>query len=409
MEKSAQFIGPETQLTPESLLEELRNYSKGLGTPGHDERIASFSFAAVLEYKKEGPFKDVLDEFVYTRTDIKQPSLAVNILLRAVQKQLLRRDTLDARANPYPEPYERVLPWGVALRSLSERGTPEYNDLLDDLHNRTPQSNIVERYKSLALIIQLMRGQFDRRPNLLDIGCSQNHGLKRLGLRKEVGTLPFRDIEVVGQGGIEDKRRKSRVLNTLLQYSHDIGDSIGVDIKPLDDPKSKEWAYACSFYPSELLDSRRVANYDLLDAAEPTEPRISFYQADFANLSVEHLAETLGQPAVDMASVITLLSQVSQPEKRQRILDNARSTLKPHGLLVVQDFVHVDQKDFTNLQFYKNWFLRPYRYRTCIAEGSDGFQKFYEIMRWDNGRCNKVQLTHHIGRLALADKFELIT
>lgn len=391
--------------------QEISNNSIAITAPGKDEHIASFSSAVRLEYAAGSQFRTLVNETLLSREDIRQPSLAANILLRVFQKQLLRRENKYPQTHPYPGPYTSVLPWRRVIREMTSPQASELAEIAYDLSNRLPQSNIVERYKSFSIILQLMHGVFDRKPNVLDVGCSQNLGLKRLALGSTAfdtwEILPFNPIAVSGVGGIHDKERKSRMLNTLLQYTYGVGDSTGVDIHPINDEDSKEWAKACSFYPQELLDQRLVTNYDLLDYVEPTRANIRFYQANFGSLTRADIRSiNRDKHKFDMVTFSTVLNQVSE-EERESMLDNARKLIKPHGLIVVQDFARLRSERALGLQFYDNWFGRPYRYRTFIADNSDDFQSLHEIMRWDNGRCNKLQLNRSIGRLALAAEFGL--
>ncbi|HSX36814.1 MAG TPA: class I SAM-dependent methyltransferase [Patescibacteria group bacterium] len=389
-----------------------------------DPRINSFSSAVMLEYGATSAFRELLDSSLLARSDVEQPSLQANILLRSIQKQLLRRENKYPKQFPYPEPYESVLAWRKDIRALSVSDTTERAELIHDLSTRYPLSNIVERYKAFSLITQLMRGRFDRRPNIIDVGCSQNLGLKKLALKPMESDKPWQPAvsfgsfgEVVVTGGSKQRNQdRSDTINKLLRYNRAIGNSVGIDIEPIDDPDVKEFARACSFYPSELLPAQptkplvaeldnpppvdQAAEYDFLDSLNPDQPKISFFQGDFTNLDTAELTKKTGVSSADMVTISTVLDQVSQ-EARDSMLATARRLVKPHGLIVVQDFVHALSP--TELEFYDNWFEQPYRYRTLISDGESSFTEFHELFRWYNGRCKRLQLGRAISRLAISE------
>lgn len=217
--------------------------------------------AAVKEMITEDrAFAETINAFIEDRPDI-TPSHQVNIMRHGVQKQLLRK--IHDPKNPYPAAYADPEKWKGALAMIAAPYSAENEEFYFDIRYRTVQSNIAERYKAFALIGSLATARFDEPLSVLDIGCSQNQGLKKLALA-HLGSS-FGSIEVMretknnGDGlKIAADQTLSGLANELLRGNLPIGQSSGIDVMSADDHGNQEWAKACSFYPGELLDANRT-------------------------------------------------------------------------------------------------------------------------------------------------------
>jgi hypothetical protein len=237
-------------------------------------------------------------------------------------------------------------------------------DLLSDVANMNVQSNISERYKSLHAVMQLYGPRYGADISVLDVGCSQNHGLKRLGLG-----VGFTEVDEAGDVGVNAALSKPSVITRGL----------GVDVVPITD-RSKQWARACSFYPSELLDEAKVHLYDKLNAAEL--PTVGFECVD---LLTQDLPEKF---TIIFAS--TFMYQLSATD-RIHMQQKFRSLLAPNGIIVYQDFVEINRTSPTGLHFYDDWHGMPYQYRTVIEDSALWQHELKELYQWENGRCMRVQ------------------
>jgi hypothetical protein len=348
----------------ESLRKELTNQSER--PPGSDRRIGAFSLA-MLSIVKEPKPKSLVDAMTEKRPNVKS-SFAANIILRAFQKQLI--DTPD-----YPQAYDEQEVWRESIHNLlGDEST--YADIRQDLLERNPQSNVVERYKAFKIIMSLFGNRLGDSPRVLDIGCSRNHGLKKLAL-----DFPF---ENVGYEGQQDKI-PNNALGSLIDNA--LGDQtplyygLGTDIIDLGNEATAKWAKSCSFYPSELLDKARVSEYDILD----TQPvsNVEFKLGDFSKTGIPSL------PPEKQFDVITASTVLYQLEEKQREIARKlfRDYLSRNGIIIYQDFAQTDSKRKT-LLFKQNWFNAAYSYETILEFGeNEGYLSGF--LRWDNGRCNK--------------------
>ncbi|HET9174029.1 MAG TPA: class I SAM-dependent methyltransferase [Candidatus Saccharimonadales bacterium] len=368
------------------LLEELHHTEMGRTTS--DPRLAAFAGAVLLEYDRSPFFKQIIDRYAFKRADIEQPSMAENVLFRAIQKQELRRELLDGVRYPYPEPHDSIAVWRRDLQELTAPGSQELPEIEDDLAHRHSKANIVDRYKSFLFLLALGRGRFDRPTNIIDFGCSQNHGLKRLAIPPDATLqFDFSETTLIDRSSGTSDVRASHTFNTLLQYTGGVGDSVGIDLDDMHAPDVREWAKTSTFKPQELLDVQTVAKYEILDSiGNLPNARINFLQRNIVTMDIEDFKEQTGGLSGDLVIMSALLHQLS-PSNRLAVIEKARQLVKPNGLIVIQDFARVNPADKTSLQFYKHWFANPYRFRTLITSKESQFREFSEVIQWFDGRC----------------------
>lgn len=345
-----------------NILAELRQ--QALDPPASDERIAAFSQAVLgMDESTAGDMLTIIEDRRFETA-----SYGANLLLRAVQKQLLRVDP------EYPAAYDDTEVWEKALDDLVADDS-RVAELANDLTHKTTQSNVVERYKAFKLLIELLSPQVGEAPSILDIGCSRNHGLKKLHLN-----LPFGPIRL-GLPGAESRVSGAlvdRLANTLIAAPRAYGLSTGMDLTPLAVPGQAEWGRSCSFYPSELLNAEAVAEYDFLEEAHP--PGAHFKQGDVLLMAADHTK------TYDVVTASTFLYQLS-PAQRLAARTALKNAVSDEGLIIYQDFVR--RTGDQNLSFEDSWFARQYPYRTIVEFPHRSEPVLYEALRWSTGRCKE--------------------
>jgi hypothetical protein len=328
--------------------------------PGGDERIAAFC-RGMLELPSNSPIRQQADAY-------SSPSYGINFTLRALQKQLLRVDA------SYPENFVTTRAWTDAIANL-EAEPERLVEFETDTRTRSVQSNVVERYKAFKLTAILLAERISDSPRMLDVGCSRNHGLKKLK-----ANLPFQPVTL----DVAPESRWSQVfldmlVNTTMRQPTGMGPSVGADIVPYLAGADAEWARSCSFYPSELLYKPAVAEYDYLDTNNFRD--VAFALADFTS---QGFLEPVRTREFDMITASTVLYQFSSVE-RQRAREHFRDLLSDNGVIVYQDFAEPSANG-RDLQFFERWH-EPYNYRTLVEFAGD--ERVYELFRWNNGRCSK--------------------
>ncbi|MDB5185142.1 MAG: hypothetical protein JWN38_950 [Candidatus Saccharibacteria bacterium] len=336
--------------------------SQILQPPGEDRRIAAFCQALLTTLQAPNENAELLD--VIYRISGHSPSYVVNHVLRALQRQLLTYQP------DYPRAFISAAVWLEALHEVVQ--TPaKWRLFKSDLCDRSVQSNVVERYKAIKLAVNLLRPQQGSSLALLDIGCSRNHGLKKLRLN-----LPFTEVTCAVQSfGTMPSIVLDRLLNEALQVPLQLSACLGMDVVPLTLGQDAAWAKSCSFYPSELLQSRAVAEYDYLDSLRLNG--VDFIEADIA-VAVPPIG------TFDVVILSTFLYQL-EPAARHRARQQVAGLLAEDGLIIYQDFSHTNASD-SQLEFEANWFSQLFPYRTIIEFASDP-GRLYELFRWNNGRC----------------------
>jgi hypothetical protein len=337
--------------------------------PAGDIRIAAFC-QAILNLMDHPVLDRLIDELIQWQADI-SPSYAVNLLLRAFQRQLM-----DSDAEPgYPLYYSSEVAWVGALnRLLAEPLRVE--TIKHDLRYRQVQSNVVERYKAFKLVINLLQPRLGNAPRILDVGCSRNHGLKKLMLN-----LPFKPIVC----GVSDNEKLPSTLldalfNGVLLQPTSMRQGVGADVVPIMHDDEAVWAKSCSFYPSELLRHETVTEYDYLDHNAISD--VTFEVGDFANNGI---SANLGDDKFDVITVSTFMYQLSATQ-RMHARTLFKSYLSEQGIIVYQDFVRPDNER-QQLEFETNWFASIFPYRTIVEFANSSSGQLYEIFRWSNGRC----------------------
>lgn len=364
--------------------------------PEGDVRLARFCEAS-LRLINDEPMRPVVEDYlVVNPTD--SPSYSVNKLLRAPQKQMLFNNLeLD-----YPKDgFDQVEPWLRELRRIFNGDEPyDIGTLYLDLFSRPAAANVSERYKSADLIFGIMKDYLPDNPKVWDVGCSLNHGLRRI---KRQAELPFEKFDVNKSLAfnqhfeirLDDPVRAEHLYKKLGQVS--LGPSLGIDIinyyrkvkrdnKTLlvVDSEPQKWAHSCSSYPTEFLDEKRMADFAKL---EENVEGVDFINADFS-LPIKELKEMLPKDKPDVIIFSTVLYQ--SPEKAKSMIRNAEDFLSDNGAILILDFLEVDEEDPHSFTHINSWFSKPYPYRALVKLKQYPNEGYFEVFRWNNGRCKSL-------------------
>lgn len=400
-----------------------RAYSQEARRPtGGDKIIAAYAEAAEQEIHHEfGQFLETAFDF---RDSYKRPieaHHAIQLTLRVLQRQMLKH-----YPNIYPTHFFKPKVWSEKINELISDP-----DIAADIENalsiREVQSNVVERYKSFKLIGHMYRDRVGEQPELLDVGCSLNLGLKKLAVEEG---YPFGDIQVgelENQKLVSDKKL-TQAANALLASRLAIGASMGVDIKFSQGKDAMEWIRACSFYPSELLKPALVMEFN--DLQNEGEGRIGYYGGDFtqanemndlhihysqlkwetehpgyknSHTSLMELVERMHGPHPDEEIFDMVIFSTSMYlmkwHERIRAFKRAKKLAKPAGLIVVQDFAEKRPSGNTRLRFHNDFQYGRMPYRTYIIDPKSSEIDPQHIFSWETGRCQKMQLG--LGKIAV--------
>lgn len=372
--------------------------------PGNDPRIAAFARVALRRVREDHKWSSIVHDFLTERPDL-SPSYRSNLFLRAVQADQI------ANNQNYPKAHENTEVWEHTFDDIGQ-DFERLGQIVVNLHGSNTMSNIAERYKAIKMVLLMMGHRFDD-VSILDIGCSLNHGLKQLVLNKggSFSRYKFGKVEVsIGPDIGEDPSLQipslgyTAMFNRLMNRKRaNIGPSLGVDIMNSEDPVIQEWAISCSFYPSELLDTRRVRNARRLEKKQPKQ--VGFYREDFTDLDHKRFREKSPVSSYDVVVLSTILYQLN-PEERAAMIANAKKYTSPDGLIIIQDFASLKTDPISSmrtLEFDDHWYAHPYKYRTYVIDMQDPDEQLQEIFLWENGRCDRVALG--TGRIAVKNAF----
>ena len=391
---------------------------------GEDPAVTAFLQATVSTLQDRD--RPNLRETVYhtffgpTPRKVERPSYIWNLLLRASQRQALS-PSFDKWKFPEefddPKAWEDLYDWiytpedHSGLDPEQDRLSRQHQKYLDinrasifgfDLY-RDVQSNVPQRYVSVPLLANLHReldGRFGGPLRIIDAGCSQNYGMKKLAS----AASPFSPVNVMNWeeiGGASLYVRNpvlSRFLNDDLMRPLEVEEALGVDVVDPRDEPVKQWVKACSRYPKEFRNRHLDREYDFLDHEMPDA--VDFVRADFTSPELVEQAG-LKQQQYDIGMVATTLYMLSE-EKQAAVFDNLRRLVKPDGLIIRQDFGHMQGR--RKYRIYSNMSPnKPNQYRTVVTDMVEGGEISHEYFIWQSGRCRDLQL----GRKAIEKLTEL--
>lgn len=314
-------------------------------------------------------FEDHIRVMHEAHPDITFP-VAFNLLLRAFQHDRMAHD------ESYPIGYEDKQAWKEGYEGLVGDGIRD--GVLDTDLRQHLLSNKADRYKVVPLFYNLMKERFGDNPSVLDIGCSQLHGGKKLVFRELLGPKhgPFNPLELVinTRNGLKVEKTISKAANLAIHETVSYGPSVGLDIRHADDVVTKQFAKACSFYPDELRYPAKVAEYELLESLDITHETVPFFNIDFSsNADVNQFRKETPLKSYDIIIFSTVLYQVTD-EERTNMIVNAVNMLSDHGIIIIQD---APDKDHT----------KKYKYITNIIDGYNVEKGEQPLLKWATGRC----------------------
>jgi hypothetical protein len=346
--------------------------------------LAYFADAAA-EALAEPYFRQQVLDMLNSRPDM-SPAIVVKTLERAYQADVLRHEPDSG----YPEGFtkERWLELFETVEADMIRGGLVWLTL----QHRNLQSNVAERYKSIKLIAGLIEERFDTPPSHLDVGASVMHGSLKLAYSSDRlmrRGLEFGPIEIMRSMETRGRRdaKISKLANRVLGHTVAFGEMIGLDITDIDDGYTAAWAKSCSFYPDELRDQGRMAEYEALETIDPAHERVKKFVGDFSNSrDFRRLRDISPSDGFDIITFSTVFYQVSK-EERVAMLVNAAQLLSDRGIIIIQDGIDGD-------------FSRPYNYVTSIRDSQSKDQTMdQELLRWRTPRCRQAVLGSGVLRI----------
>lgn len=333
---------------------------EAVNPPGRDKCMSAFYTAlsdlATNDERTQELLRSTLEKRRLT------PQHLTNLIFRVVQYV-----ELFERKNPdYPTRYTEPAQWKDEIQQLLNEDEPLIEEFL---LTKDTVTTIYQRYAGTQATLNLVFPNQNIR--VADFGCGGNYGLP--GISKNI---PFDPI---------DDETPDQKVTQLLKNEAKVKEGLAIDkIDPLD-IEQKKWRIACSFYPRELS---QIANVMILESAVRDIENVRFLEADLLNLKVNHANGTLPQAHFDAVAINTVLYQLSEDE-REKVLDVAERSIKPNGIIIVQDFAEQNIADLSQLKFTRNWFKEPFSYRTFIRKGKNPV--FHEFLQWSDGRCRKVR------------------
>lgn len=358
--------------------------------------LSAFAEAALAAIDTMPFFRQNIEDLVALRHDL-NPSHAIKLLERSYQAVLMQHD------GQYPHAYQATETWHDAFEEIEAEDSHSemvYYRLL----TQSVQSNIAERYKTVKLLASIYRDRFGDAPSHLDVGSSVLHGDIKLVYNRNGNSprVPFGSIRVNealddqalraverGERGPRQHRLASELANIVLRQEVGFGEVMGVDLTNVDDPAIKDWAKSCSFYPDELRDAQKVAEYDELDRLDPDHRRVRFAKIDFSNTGdIKALRDMIGEQTFDIITFSTIFYQVDIRE-RHAMLINASQLLSDKGIILIQDAPDGN-------------FETRYRYGASIIDSTRPELGVQQVLRWKTPRCQEAMIG--LGKLSLRGK-----
>lgn len=379
-------------------LAELRSeFDAQVERPQGGDRLIGLFYAGLREvFEPEG-----IDS-IYAKAFDARPKLgavhASGLARAAIQKQALRRQGQDTN---FPVGFESSENYSDLIRRVM-RNPASRKEFQRDILTRNVQTNVADRGKGPKLLAMFYAERFGDRPlRILDVGCGQNHLLKKLVLT-ELPSVYYSPVTVekptnAGSHISAEDPWLSRSFNTKLGAGGlALGKCVGIDKKSNKRKKDIEWIRS-SFYLSELLNPAILEEFDLIETSRPAHT--SFRKVDILDMAEsENPGDKLESFAPDIAICSATLYQLS-PEQRKLARSAIRACLPPDGIAMYLDFASVNSKDPSKLEFFKHW--DPYTFRLLVEDMREP-DNLQEIIKWQNGRCSQAKLGE--GRLIIGNK-----
>lgn len=377
----------DTQSKIDTLRSLLRSNVAKYSDAGSENISLGAQAQAFLEALDAKPyFRELVETMFDIRSDV-SPAHGLKLLDKSYCSDLMTYDP------NFPRGYEQPETWLKAIDEIDDDPLTRWGQLQMHLLTRRVQSNVAERYKSIKLLAAVLSDRYDEPPSHLDVGSSVMHGDIKLVYNRasEPARLPFGPIELTKKEKKSDETTDyiQRLANTALKQHVEFGAVMGVDITNVDDPVTKQWIKSCSFYPDELLNESKVAEYSELDKLDPQHERVRFFRGDFTNLDFKEFKDQSPVDTYDIITFSTIFYQVSRQEQTAMLV-TASQLLSEKGIIVIQDAPDGD-------------FAKKYNYITSVIDSTDDNPTEKPMIRWENGRCERA--IFELGKLSIRGKY----
>jgi hypothetical protein len=380
-----------------SLQHPVRQLSEGLevqadNPPGGDECIRALCKATLFQLENNKTFHRVVNSLLSKTVRASSVEAAMHWRV-ANQHHILRHPD---KYGHFPEEYDEN-GWHHYLETTYLPGNKALGGIRYSLQQRKVGSNLPQRYDPIALFRYM--SDLPERINVLDVGCSQNLGLKALAssdILRPDGS-PWCSPEELGRnGGTFYRKSDGGVIGRareILAQPFGLRKGLGIDIMGRRED-NRQWVRN-SFRPAEIQEGLAVPRYDFLTTIEP--PQVGFYRADIARLDHTNFETRLkrifgrssGKQMIHLAIFSTMMYQLTEDERKEALC-NVQPYMDPeHSYIIVQDYIDYggEHREET-VTFSQNWFAKPYSYRTMV-QTKDG--SWAEAFVSKDGRCNEVR------------------
>lgn len=367
-----------------------------------DPYIRTFGQVALGRMQHDGELSTILYNVLEDRPEL-STDYAARLLLRAI-------GAIEQTVRPsYPRGYKNPALYEAAFDHVLDISY-YYPSFFINMR-RNLLSNVTPRARALKGAISLHADKFDGPISVIDGGCSQNKILKKWALSSQP-LFAFEPVEVVreeppiypseadeaaaaARPDPELTDRMNRLVRTLLPFRM----GIGIDIMNVDDPEIRSFARSCSFEPAELLNSKRVMEYDALDKIWPGH--VKFHRDDLARFDGEAYEKRFPKHAkVDVVMLSMMLFQ-GTPDERTAIL--AEAERRARHLVVIQD--NVDIAADGTMRFPDRW--EPYSTGTWVKDMGSDDPTYKKLFSLENGRGDRLKLQPAVSDLQVARYFGL--
>jgi hypothetical protein len=384
------------QLQP--LLEMVRYLNQDTNPLGHDKYMCAF-FTALEERildPEQDSFRYDLIHRLLKPTNGEPPKLdmAIQKLERATHKPALTSDWQSNQKNPrFPEDFTDKDSYHKLWDYIYQGGDIE-DEFGYDLWIRELTTNISQRYVFVPLVFNILRlaeGRFPEPPKILDVGASQNKGLKKLGLQ-----LPFEIPKVMRGREVEqlepDHNMSQFIGRILTEKEFKIGTSTGLDKVNMFDSKAQEWSYAC-YRPGEYTDEALMLEHEILSNTEAVS-NVNFIDLDITDFQAVKNSPLEPQSYDAVVTSMSWYEIASSPRRAANAYRSIQYLRKPDGLFMRHEFAWVD--NLGNLRLYPFSYGGPYRCITAVNDAlkqrKGGGTATSQFFSWRGGRGDEMKI-----------------
>lgn len=348
----------------------LANFEIAAASP-QDSKMAAFFSASRDLANDNKEFGDFLKSAL--NRDI-TPSHFSNLFLRGVQYI----EIFDRGRTDYPDSFLDPDTWKEEL--IGENGIiKNHSEKLQEI--LAVRETTTTKYQRSAGVKAVLNAVFPgQKVKIADFGCGANYTLRGIN-----GNIPFQeDIEYAG----EPDGPVSQIIE-LLNSKVDVENGLAVDKNQVNGREEQDWHMACNFYPGELS-TDNIQAMKTLEAKMDSmnQSNIGFLQGNLLKLETNHADGTLPADFFDAVVISTLLYQMTF-EEQIKIINTAKKSLNPDGIIILQDFATKDPTSSTGIRFSNDWGT-SFIYRTFVLRNVPD-ATWQEFLQWDSGRCRTIK------------------